>query len=117
LSRQEYILGVLEIEHIIPIARGGTDEADNLWLACRLCNSYKGSQSEGVDPTTGETVALFNPREQLWIEHFSWSDDATHIIGKTPCGRATVIALQLNNQIAVTVRSSWVEAGWHPPEK
>ncbi len=37
------------------------------------------------------------------------------IIGKTPCGRATVIALQLNNWIAVMVRREWIAAGWHPP--
>ncbi|BAZ12013.1 HNH endonuclease [Calothrix sp. NIES-4071] len=33
----------------------------------------------------------------------------------TACGRATVIALQLNNVYAVTVRQAWVSAGWHPP--
>jgi len=35
-SLQKYVLGVLEIEHIIPKAKGGTDEEENLWLACRL---------------------------------------------------------------------------------
>ncbi|MCC5650304.1 hypothetical protein LC609_10735 [Nostoc sp. XA013] len=29
--------------------------------------------------------------------------------------RATVLALQLNNPYAVTVRQAWVSAGWHPP--
>jgi hypothetical protein len=33
----------------------------------------------------------------------------------TRCGRATVIALKLNNFFAVTARSAWVSAGWHPP--
>ena len=33
----------------------------------------------------------------------------------TPCGRATVMALQMNNLIAVMVRREWVAAGWHPP--
>ena len=36
LSPQRLVLGWLEIEHIIPTARGGADAEDNLWLACRL---------------------------------------------------------------------------------
>ncbi|ACK70868.1 HNH endonuclease [Gloeothece citriformis PCC 7424] len=116
LSLQKYVLGILEIEHIIPKAKGGTDDESNLWLACRLCNNYKGRQTEAKDPQTDEIVNLFNPRQQNWSDHFQWSEDGTEIIGKTACGRATVIALQLNNLIAVTVRTQWVSAGWHPPE-
>jgi hypothetical protein len=42
-------------------------------------------------------------------------EDGTRIIGLTACGRATALALQLNNVIAVMVRREWVAAGWHPP--
>ncbi|MGL6344489.1 MAG: HNH endonuclease [Waterburya sp.] len=115
LSLQKYVLGVLEIEHIIPQAKGGTDEPSNLWLACRLCNSYKGVQTTALDPKTGKNTQLFNPRQQKWSQHFQWSNDGTQVEGKTAIGRATVNALQLNNFIAVTVREQWVQAGWHPP--
>ncbi len=37
-------------------------------------------------------------------------------MGLTTCGRATVIALKLNNSLAVKVRSNWSNAGWHPPQ-
>jgi hypothetical protein len=114
-SRQEYVLGLLEVDHIVPVAVGGTDAEENLWLACRLCNSYKSSQVEAVDPLSGKRVKLFNPRLQLWSDHFVWSANGVEIIGLTPCGRATVVALQLNNVIAVMVRQSWARAGWHPP--
>jgi len=30
----------LEVEHIVPIARGGEDTAANWALACRACNLY-----------------------------------------------------------------------------
>ncbi len=33
--------GFLEIEHIVPVVRGGTDDITNLTLACRACNSKK----------------------------------------------------------------------------
>ncbi|RUT08902.1 HNH endonuclease [Dulcicalothrix desertica PCC 7102] len=114
-SLQIYVLGLLEIEHIIPKAKGGTDDEENLWLACRLCNNYKGTQTDAVDPVTNKKVKLFNPRKQKWSENFEWSSDGAQIIGTTATGRATVIALQLNNIISVTVRQQWVLAGWHPP--
>jgi HNH endonuclease len=116
-SLQKYILGVLEIEHITPTAAGGKDNEENLWLSCRLCNNFKGTQTHAYDPITAKRSPLFNPRKQDWSRHFEWSVDGTHILGRTRCGRATVKALQLNNSYAVTVRQSWVAAGWHPPQE
>lgn len=116
-SLQKYVLGILEIEHIIPKALGGTDDEENLWLSCRLCNAFKGVQSHGQDPVTNRQVKLFNPRHQKWLRHFTWTEDGTYIVGLTACGRASVTALQLNNAYAVTVRQAWVSAGWHPPEE
>lgn len=115
-SLQKYVLGVLEIEHIIPKASGGNDNEENLWLSCRLCNSYKGIQTKATDPISDQTVQLFNPRTQKWSQHFTWSEDSAYIVGSTPCGRATVLALQLNNIYAVTVRQAWTSVGWHPPQ-
>ena len=31
-----------EIAHIIPLCRGGTDEIENLMLACHECNHLEG---------------------------------------------------------------------------
>ncbi|WP_040695298.1 HNH endonuclease [Nodosilinea nodulosa] len=115
-SLQKYVLGALEIEHIIPKAAGGSDEEENLWLACRLCNSYKGIQTQAKDPITDRTVKLFNPRLQNWAQHFHWTDGGISIEGLTDVGRASVMALQLNNPYAVTVRQAWISAGWHPPD-
>lgn len=105
----------LEIEHIIPEAGGGLTVRENLWLACHRCNEFKGDRTQAIDPLTGENVALFNPRTQRWREHFAWSPDGTLIVGLTPCGRATVVALRLNNEYVVEARRFWVEAGWWPP--
>lgn len=116
LSHQDYVMGLLEIDHVFPLAKGGTNIEDNLCLACALCNQHKWTKTEGLDPEKGENVALFNPRQQKWSQHFAWSEDGTKIIGLTACGRATVIALKLNNSLAVIVRRNWVKAGWHPPK-
>jgi len=117
LSPQSLVMDMLEIEHIIPRSKGGTDNEMNLWLSCGLCNRYKGTQTTGIDPVSRAAVSLFNPRTQDWSEHFQWSNDGVFIVGRTPIGRATVEALQLNNQIAVEVRRNWVRAGWHPPAR
>jgi hypothetical protein len=116
LSPQHLILGRLQIEHLVPRAKGGATEEANLWLSCPLCNNFKGDRTQASDPETGETCPLFNPRTQSWAEHFRWSDDGLRIIGLTPVGRATVEALHLSDDPdAVTVRSYWILAGWHPP--
>ncbi len=116
LSHQDYVMGRLQIDHVQPIAKGGSDAEDNLCLACELCNQHKWAKTHGMDPQTGQHIALFNPRRQSWIEHFAWSPDGTEIVGLTACGRVTVIALNLNNELAVTVRRNWIKAGWHPPK-
>ncbi|MGB3292780.1 MAG: HNH endonuclease signature motif containing protein [Phormidesmis sp.] len=116
LSPQRLVMARLEIEHIIPLVKGGTSEESNLWLACPLCNGHKASKVESIDPETKETLPLFNPRTQNWSDHFYWSDDGTKVIGITPIGRATVAALCLDSDSDATeVRQYWVEAGWHPP--
>jgi hypothetical protein len=85
------------------------------WLAAcgYSCNR---TQIAARDPLDGRRVRLFNLRRQRWARHFQWSEDGTRILGRTACGRGTVIALQLNHGMAVMVRREWVAAGWHPPE-
>lgn len=117
LCQKRYVYSPLEIDHLVPTALGGGDEEENLWLACRFCNSSKATQTHGMDPGSGSRVPLFNPRQQVWSRHFCWSEDGLRIVGKTRCGRATVEALRLNQPIAVAVRSQWVQVGWHPPKR
>jgi len=113
---QQTIVGVpLHVEHIFPLAAGGTSNEDNLWLACPVCNNYKGTQTHAPDPDTDDEVPLFNPRTQTWTDHFAWSDTGVEILGLTPVGRATVVALKLNQPFMCRARRRWVMAGWHPP--
>ena len=112
-----FIYAPMEIDHLIPLAEGGTDDEENLWLACPRCNNFKSDQTHGIDPDTGETIPLFNPRLQDWATHFAWSDDRTHVVGKSACGRATVVALRLNIDVAIEFRRMLVSIGWHPPHE
>jgi HNH endonuclease len=102
-------------DHITPRSKGGETSFENVCLACSSCNEHKADATHAVDPLTGETVPLFNPRSQRWSDHFVWSTDTIRVEGSTPIGRATVIALRLNHPIIVTARERWSRVGWHPP--
>lgn len=106
----------LVIDHIFPRVLGGSDDIENLCAACYRCNEYKGVKTHALDPLTGDLVPLFNPRTQLWREHFAWANGGTHIVGLTPTGRATVIALRVNNEYVVESRALWIAREWHPPQ-
>jgi hypothetical protein len=98
-----------EVDHIVPLAKGGVDEAANWALACRACNLRKSDAVEGEDPLTSQRVPLFKPREQLWGEHFTARNEPPfHLEGKTPIGRATIERLQLNAPIQLVARAQCV---------
>lgn len=106
----------MTVDHITPEAQGGTTTFENLCFACRRCNEYKGARITAEDPLTGETVALFHPRQDRWPDHFLWDASGALVVGLTPTGRATIIALNMNHPVIVAVRRRWVSVGWHPPQ-
>lgn len=114
---QRRLIGMsLVVDHIIPQILGGSDASENLCACCYRCNEFKGPRIVGRDPLTNELAPLFNPRTQRWLEHFLWENGGTHIIGRTPTGRATVLALRLNNDYIVESRSLWITYDLHPPK-
>lgn len=90
------------IDHIRPKQHGGDDSPANLALACQGCNLKKGANLAGIDSESGVMVALFNPREQTWSEHFVFQGAV--IVGLTPVGRATVQVLDMNARERVKIR-------------
>jgi len=104
------------VDHIIAIKHGGTDDDDNLCLACPDCNAYKGENVAAFDPTTGNPTALYHPRKQSWDDHFALESDAA-ITGRTPEGRTTVVVLRYNDDERVKQRLSEQTAGNYPCNK
>ncbi len=70
LHQDDSPLAVLHVEHVIPRKHGGTDDVDNLALACIDCNLHKGPNLTGIDPETEEITVLFHPRHDVWGDHF-----------------------------------------------
>jgi hypothetical protein len=68
-----------------------------------------------------EVISLFNPRQQVWSEHFVWTAGGLNIKGVTPIGRTTCLRLDLsdafhNDGSIVKARRLWIKGGWHPPK-
>jgi len=103
------------IDHVLPRSVGGTNELSNLALTCPHCNAQKWTAVESSDPQTGEAVHLFHPRREDWAAHFEWSaGSAGELTGRTPVGRATVAALNINAPDMVELRRLLVEVGLFP---
>jgi hypothetical protein len=80
---------------------------------CSFCNSYKGPNISGLNPQTGRTVRLFNPRKDRWARHFEWN--GPHLVGRTHTGRVTLALLEINRPEAVEFREYLILEGSFPP--
>ncbi|QFS43405.1 HNH endonuclease [Nostoc sphaeroides] len=101
------------IDHITPVVAGGTTTANNLALACVSCSLRKAARQMVEDPETGKKVLIFNPRQQVWKEHFQWN--TVEVVGLTATGRATINALSMNRAIMLAIRAEEELLGRHPP--
>lgn len=110
-TRQDVIGQAMHVEHILP---AGGDDPANLCLSCPSCNLSKATATSAEDPGTNQTAPLYNPRQQVWSDHFVWDDDALRIVGLNPTGRATVERLKMNRDRIVAARALWKQAGLHP---
>jgi HNH endonuclease len=59
-----------QFDHIVAAQHGGMPTEDNLAWACARCNRHKGPNLSGIDPESGKLTRLFNPRIDVWAEHF-----------------------------------------------
>jgi hypothetical protein len=78
-----------------------------LALACFECNRYKGTDIASYDDLTGNLTPFFNPRTQIWTEHFQMQN--AEIIGLTPEARVIAKILQLNTEERIEQRQTLIE--------
>jgi hypothetical protein len=51
-----------------------------------------------------------------WDDHFTWSEEATQMLGTTAIGRATVELLQTNREGMINLQWALHQLGLHPPD-
>ena len=100
-----------EVDHIIPVSKGGTKDLENLALACRSCNAYKAFHQIGAGD---EATLLFNPRQNIWEMYFYINSETMAIEGLTEIGIGTIARLQINSQAQLKARLLWREFGIFP---
>jgi hypothetical protein len=100
------------VDHVVPVIAGGPDTGDNLALACVSCSLRKAARQTAVDPESGEHVFFFNPRRDLWHDHFRWQ--GTHLFGRTAAGRAMIEALEMNRPLILAIREEESALDRHP---
>jgi len=112
LRHQDFSIYTHEVDHIIAVKHGGETTADNLALSCLSCNRHKGSDFATIDQVTKEIVPLFNPRRQVWDEHFYL--EGARIEGKIQIGQGTARLLQFNVPNRVLERQVLMSQGLYP---
>jgi hypothetical protein len=115
-SQDKYSPTSFTIDHVVPESLDGTSDIANLAYACFLCNRLKSNKLKVFDILTGKWIPLFNPRTDIWNEHFAWNEDTTKIIGISMIGRCTVKELTLNRAKLIEYRECIIPFGTHPPE-
>src|SRR3954462_7484574 len=98
-----------QIDHVTARQHGGPTRAENLALACLRCNSHKGPNLSGIDPQSGEIVRLFNPRRDIWCEHFRWNGAKRAALSDV--GQATIAVLCINRSDVVLARAALMAEG------
>lgn len=107
---------LFEVDHIEPRSRGGADEVWNLALACRACNGSKHVATSAIDPSGQRLTRLFNPRVDLWSEHFERDALTAEIHGLNEIGRATVDRLNMNSPAQSRARRLWAHLFAYPED-
>jgi hypothetical protein len=95
------------LDHIVSEKHGGLTEAANLALACVFCNQAKGSDIGSNLGKDEPFVRFFNPRMDVWAEHFTL--DENRIKGISPIGEVTARILRFNAPDRVLERQTLLD--------
>jgi hypothetical protein len=103
------------IEHVLPVSSGGQTILANLALSCPGCNLSKAARRTGID-SHGVEREFFNPRAYEpwllgWHLHFVLQQATGRIVARSPCGEATIQALNMNAPNRAFARQLQIAAG------
>lgn len=113
LIHEDDVLLPHEPDHIIAIKhRGETSESNMAWT-CFTCNRAKASDLASIDIETNRLVRLFNPRSDIWQEHFRIERNGL-IIPLTDVGRVTEFLLKLNRPEHLEIRKTLTRSTRYP---
>ncbi len=101
-----------EVDHVISRKHGGMTDSANLAYSCERCNRAKGTDVGSVAGPGQRFVRLFNPRIDIWREHFRLS--GAMIEPLTEIGEVTVRLLRFNLPDRVLQRQVLQQVNLYP---
>lgn len=102
-----------QVDHIISLKHGGSTSIENLAYACAFCNRSKGSDIGSILWPSQEFTRFFNPRTDLWKEHFKL--DGAMIRSISNIGKVTAQILGFNHVDRVLERQTLMANRRYPP--
>ena len=103
-----------QVDHISSEKHGGPTQSDNLAYACLFCNLHKGSDVGTFIPGTQSLSRFFNPRTDLWNEHFALHADGITLVPLTEIGEATARIFRFNIPDRLEERQELRNIGRYP---
>ena len=100
------------VDHIKSIKHGGLTILKNLAYSCPDCNHFKGSDIASFADDDEKLSRFFNPRKDLWQDHFKLVDGA--IFGKTDIVKATERIFKFNEPDRLIFRKQLMRFSLYP---
>ena len=101
-----------EVDHVVSTKHGGATAEDNPAYACMVCNRRKGSDLGSLLRRTGELIRFFNPRMDVWEDHFELS--GARIEPRTDIGEVTSPIFGFNDGERILERDELISQGRYP---
>ena len=101
-----------QVVHVISVKHGGANGENNLAYACTYCNRNKGSDIGSIQLQTKLFIRFFNPRIDLWTDHFRL--DGVRIVSLTNIGEVTARILDFNHVDRLIEREELMRIGHYP---
>jgi hypothetical protein len=101
-----------QLDHIISRKHGGSSDPANLAFACAACNRRKGSDLGTVSARTGALTRFFNPRADIWPEHFELASAVIEPLSDIADGTARILGFNELERLAE--RRSLIVIGRYP---
>ena len=112
LLHQEDAFYEFQVDHIISSKHEGKTVFSNLALACAICNRLKGSDLGTISRRTGILTRFFNPRIDIWGEHFRLNHEIIEPLSDLAEGTERIF--QLNREDRQLERSALIVVGRYP---
>lgn len=104
-----------QVDHIISLKYGGSTAIEKLVYACAFCNRSKGGDIGSILWPSQELVRFFNPRKDVWRDHFKL--DGAMIRPISNIGKVTAQILGFNHVDRVLERQTLIAIRRFPPPK